>query len=93
MVTGSFPYPSSDQRTVFKCIQCGQLLFPQSMDRDIEALIRCLTNLNPNERPCIHDILDDPIFDCIDRKPLKSSRPASLLEPTEIEGELDAEVW
>jgi serine/threonine protein kinase len=93
MLTGSFPYPTGNQRMIAQYIQRGQLLYPQGMDRDIETLLRRLTNLNPNERPTIQELVDDPIFDCVDSKPQKSNRSTPLLEPTEIEDELDADFW
>jgi hypothetical protein len=63
------------------------------MDRDIQTLVRRLTNLNPNQRPCIQELVNDSIFECIDRKPQKAIQPASLLEPTEIEDEMDGDLW
>jgi serine/threonine protein kinase len=62
LATGTFPFPTTDERRVPQFAKKGRLCFPKVMDASVESLIRRMTALNPNERPTVDDVLQDPAF-------------------------------
>jgi serine/threonine protein kinase len=59
LATGTFPFPTTDERNLGQLVRKGRLLFPKVIDAKVEALIRRMTALIPNERPTVDDVLRD----------------------------------
>jgi serine/threonine protein kinase len=65
MATAKSPFIARDHRKLIREIRNGRLKFQKNMDRDVEALIRRMAKVNPNERPTIEDVVEDPFFDAV----------------------------
>jgi serine/threonine protein kinase len=63
MATGRFPYSGTNDRQVMRQILQGQLRYTPAMDPQVSALVRRMTKVNPNERPTIDEVLQDPFFE------------------------------
>jgi serine/threonine protein kinase len=59
MATGNLPFSEAGDRQIRR----GKLKFPRTMDRGVEALIKRMAKVNPNERPTVDAVLEDPFFD------------------------------
>jgi serine/threonine protein kinase len=93
MTTGRFPFVGTDDRKIVSQILRGNLKFQEDLDPDVEALVRRLTKLNPNERPTIDEVLEDPYFSTIDEEPVKHViMPAGAAEIS-AEKAIEVEAW
>jgi serine/threonine protein kinase len=63
MVTGEFPFNGNDRWSVAKRIRSGRLKCNARVDRTVLHMVKCLTKANPNSRPTIDAIVEDPFFD------------------------------
>jgi serine/threonine protein kinase len=63
MATGNLPSSEADDRQTVRQIRRGKLKLPRTMDRAVESLIKPMAKLNPNERPTVNAVLEDPFFD------------------------------
>jgi serine/threonine protein kinase len=63
MTAAKFPFPDESDAATAEMIRHGKLMYPHSMDPEVEQLVRKLTKVNPKERPTIDDVLQDPFFD------------------------------
>jgi serine/threonine protein kinase len=75
MATGQFPFNGANNRSVVSQICEGDLKYAGGLDCEVEQLIRRLTKVNPNERPTIDSLLDDPFFD--DVRPVSTKKGAA----------------
>jgi serine/threonine protein kinase len=87
MATCKFPFPNDTTMATIAAIRRGDLRYPQLIDPGIERVIRKLTTLNPNQRPTIEEVLDDPIFGDRIKKPNKD------LTDTRLEEEMERNIW
>jgi serine/threonine protein kinase len=62
LTTGRLPYPCAGDRETAKLVAKGRVDYPKEMDGETEALARKMTALNPNDRPTVNDILENPYF-------------------------------
>jgi serine/threonine protein kinase len=63
MASGKFPFPTANDKRLKELICEGKLIYPRRMDLKLEALVRSMTTVNPNQRPTIDAVLQDPFFD------------------------------
>jgi MAP/microtubule affinity-regulating kinase len=93
IVTGIFPFLGNDDHRIVRQIRHGDLSFPTGMNCEAELLIRRLTKVNPNERPTIDEVLEDPYFAGLRDDPGKAA--CVPLRAAEISGEdvIDAGYW
>jgi serine/threonine protein kinase len=63
MATGKSPFSGESDRTIIRQIIFGRLRYGPEMDAEITALVRRMTRVNPNDRPTIEQVLEDPLFD------------------------------
>jgi serine/threonine protein kinase len=63
MATGKLPFDGGNEQQLMRQIRHGKLEFPRTMDRGVEALIKRMAKVNPNERPTVTAVLEDPFFD------------------------------
>jgi serine/threonine protein kinase len=75
LATGSFPFPTTDDRKAARLIRQGRLFFPKVMDAAIEGLIQRMTAFNPNQRPTVDEILMDRVFAEFAEKRTMTDRP------------------
>jgi serine/threonine protein kinase len=87
MATGKFPFPNNSTMATVAAIRCGRLNYPQVIDAEIERMIRKLTALNPNQRPTIDEVLDDPIFGA------EVDKPNRHIADTRLEEEMERNIW
>jgi serine/threonine protein kinase len=63
MATGKLPFSEADDRHIVRKSCHGKLRFPRTMDRGVETLIKRMAKVNPNERPTLDAVLENPFFD------------------------------
>jgi serine/threonine protein kinase len=94
MATASFPFGGRTDRQIVQQISRGLLPYPRGMDAQIAALVRRMTKVNPNERPTIDEVLEDPFFEDVKRTQKgKTAAPEAGLPVSGVENEMDADLW
>jgi serine/threonine protein kinase len=85
MATADSPYGADDDEHLYDQIERGELTFAKGIDADVERMVRAMTKMNPNERPTIDEIFQDPFFDDMRVEPTKKISPCDSV--TELEAE------
>jgi serine/threonine protein kinase len=62
MATGELPFNDADRRFITQKCRSGRLKCAPGVDRDVLSFVRRLTKVNPNARPTIDAIVEDPFF-------------------------------
>jgi serine/threonine protein kinase len=89
METGKFPFSGDNDQRVATQIRNGQLKYAKGLDPVLEALLRKMTKVNPNERPTVDAVLEDPYFDEIRSEPEKKAGVVAQALATQIEVEVE----
>jgi serine/threonine protein kinase len=94
MATASFPFNGRTDRQIVQQISRAALKYPRGMNAQVEALVRRMTKVNPNERPTIDEVLEDPFFEDVQCGGEKKKEAVGVgLPVTGVETEMEADVW
>jgi MAP/microtubule affinity-regulating kinase len=94
MATGRFAFAGASYWQIIHQIMHGQVQYEPEIDPKVAALVRRMTRVNPNERPMIDEVLEDPFFDNVrPREKRKTAADVPDVAITAVENEIQEDIW